>query len=446
MRQALTLLLTTFSLPSLSALPALAEDLVTLKNGDHFVGKISGLSDGFIEIVSPHSEAPLSIVSEELHELSFARNEDTTEAEDPLSQQQVINLRNGDSLPGEIIALDDKKLKFKTWFAGELSISRSQIDSIFYETAPQRLIYQGPKVLSNWKQDDNWGFNENAFRSNGRGSLSKDLELPEDFIYRFQLEWKSTPNLRIHICTSAELGRENKDGYYLSFNSQGLQLQRVLQDKETDAARFLNLGRPNFSLDQITNRTATIEMRVSRSTHTIYLYVNQDFAGEFTDPGEPPAGEGVIFESQSSNRRQYTIQGIKLHEWDSKTRNLNREKHEKKSADTVATDEGDLYTGDIRKRVIVGENPIYEVKIDLADQPIPIPENRCSALYFKKEKLSEIPKSAYLLELSSGGSLSLSGITLGEKDMVADHPWLGKLKLDRQVLQELSRQKKGDTK
>ena len=157
-------------------------------------------------------------------------------------------------------------------------------------------------------------------------------------------------------------------------------------------------------------------------------------------------GEGVIFESQNSNRRQYTIQGIKLHEWDSKTRNLNREKHEKKSADTVATDEGDLYTGDIRKRLIVDDNPIYEVKIDLTDQPVPIPENRCSALYFKKEELSEIPESAYLLELTSGGSLSLSEVTLGEKDLTANHPCLGKLKLDRRVLRELSNQKKGGAK
>lgn len=440
-RQALTLLLTSFFLPDL---PALAEDLVTLKNGDHFVGEISGLSEGFIEIASPHSEAPLSILSGELHELSFAQTE--AEAEDIPGHQQVINLRNGDSLPGEVIALDDKNLKFKTWFAGDLSIPRTQIDSIFYETAPQRLIYQGPKVLSNWKQDDNWGFTENAFRSNGRGSLSKDLKLPEDFIYRFQLEWKSTPNLRIHFCTSAELGQENKDGYYLSFISQGFQIQRVLKNEDNDTTRFLNLGRPNFPLDQITNRTATIEMRVSRSTHTIYLYVNQNFAGEFTDPSEPPEGTGVIFESQSSSRRQYTIQGIKVHEWDSKTRNLNREKHEKKSTDTVATDEGDLYTGKIRKRVIVDEKPIYEVKIDLADQPVPIPENRCSALYFKKEELSKIPASAYLLELVGGGSLSISGITLGENDLTAEHPWLGELKLDRRVLGELLRQKKGDAK
>ena len=433
-----TLLLTSLYLTAF----AIANDLVVLKNGDHFIGKISGLSEGLIEITSPHSENPLSLLSEHLHELSF---EQSDAGDIPISHQ-VMTLRNGDSFPGEVTGLDEKTLKFDTWFAGELSIPRTQIESVYYEAAPQRLIYQGPKILTDWDQDDNWGMDGTAFQSNGRGSISRDLKLPEDFILQFRIEWKTSPNIRIHFCTEASVGANNKDGYYLSANSQGLQLQRVVTTEDEETARYLDLGRPNLRLDQLKERKATIEMRVSRSNRIIYLYLNGDFAGLYTDPGKAPAGSSVIFESQSSSRRQFKVSSIKLHEWDSKTRNLNREKHEKKSADTIATDEGDLYTGEIRQRILADERARYQVKIDLADQPVPIPEDRCSALYFKKVEIEQAPESTFEAALLNGGRLSLSDIELQEKDLTAQHPWLGELQLDRRILQELTRSQNATSK
>ena len=279
-------------------------------------------------------------------------------------------------------------------------------------------------------------------QSNGRGSISRDMKLPEDFIFKFGIEWKTSPNIRIHFCTRSSVGANNKDGYYLSVNSQGLQLQRVVTNEDDESARYLNLGRPNFRLDQLNSRKATIEMRISRSTRTVYLYINGDFTGLYTDPGEAPAGSSVIFESQSSSRRQFKVNSIMLHEWDSKTRNLNREKHEKKSSDTIATDEGDLYTGEIRQRVHSDERALYQVKIDIADQAVPIPEKRCSALYFKKVEIEKAPQSTFEAALHNGGRLCLSEIVIREKDLTAKHPWLGVLKIDRRILQELSSSKK----
>ncbi len=50
---------------------AFANDLIILKNGDRFSGTIVGLSSGLVQIQSPHSDQPWSIVSDDLENLSF---------------------------------------------------------------------------------------------------------------------------------------------------------------------------------------------------------------------------------------------------------------------------------------------------------------------------------------------------------------------------------------
>ena len=433
----LTLLISALSLP------AFAGDLITLNNGDHFTGKISGLSDGVIELISPHSETPLSIMSEELRELSF----EPAPAGDTKNHRHLVNLRNGDSIPGDVSALDDQKLTLHTWYAGDLAISRSLIQSVFFEAAPQRLIYEGPDAITNWQQDDNWRTNDDSFSSNGRGSLSRDLELPEDFIVSFDLAWKSTPSFRFHFCTESNIGSDNKDGFYLSLTSQGFVLNRMIPDDGSGKPRIQGLSGPNIRADEFKGNRVIVELRVARSQKVTYLYLNGNYAGQYTDPGaDSPSGNRLIFESRNSTRRQYAVRSIEVREWDAVTRRLNREKQLEEESDTLATDEGDLFTGQIHSRKVVDDRAVYQMKIPLSDRPVMIPENRCSVLYFTEAEVTDPVASPYELALATGGSLSLSGITLGKKEMTAKHPWLGELTLDRRILREMKNSNKSSKK
>lgn len=414
------------------SLSSSAEDLVTLKNGDHFTGKISGLSKGIIELTSPHSETPLSIISEELSSLTFSPKP----TQDAPEHRQLVNLRNGDALPGNVSALNDQTLTLHTWFAGELEIPRNLIDSLYFEAAPQRLIYQGPDDLSKWSQDDGWRTSNNKFYASGSGSLARDFELPEDYLVSFDLTWKSTPSFRFHFGTQASTGRDNDNGYYLNLTSGGFTLERV--EKIDAKPQLRSLGGPNIPANDFEDNKATVELRISRSQKVIYLYLNGDFAGQYYDPVTlAPSGGQIIFESRSSSSRQYTIENIVIREWDSMTRRLNRETHIDEETDTLATDEGDLFTGEIYRREMVDERAIYRMKIPLSKDPVPIPEDRCSVLYFLKSELSEPTESTYQVTISTNGSLSLSDLILSDADMKAKHPLLGDLTLDRRVLRDL---------
>ncbi|MGJ8695302.1 MAG: hypothetical protein ACSHYF_03230 [Verrucomicrobiaceae bacterium] len=419
---------------SILSLTALAEDSVTFHNGDHLTGKVVGLSDGFIRLKSPHSEAPLEILSKELKSLSFEKR-DLTEL--PTHPHQV-NLRNGDVIPGEISGLNDKALELQTWFAGPISIPRNQIDSVYYGVTPQRLLYSGPKELNDWTHDDDWEFNKDTLRSNDRGSIGRNMNLPDRFIFSTVVSWQNSPNLRIHFCSDATDGQKNTEAYYLQLNSQGIQIYRNVPSEDGKSSHPVILGGTTKRANDFTKRQALIEVRVDRSTNRIILYTDGERQGEATDPHPVPTGSNIIFESQSSGRQQATVSKIEIREWDAVTQLLRREPRTDKSTDTLATDEGDRYSGQILERIDHKGKPAFKVQSPLLEQAIFIPEDRSSVLYFAQDELPGEKKASYSLSLSGNGKLKLSEITLSDDKLQASHPWLGKLTLDRRALNAIS--------
>ena len=419
----------------LAVAPLVAEDQVMLKNGDHFSGTVVGLSAGFVKLQSPHSTTPLEVKSQELQNLSF---KEIPTSELPVDGHQ-LNLRNGDIIPGKVTGLDKDTLQLETWFAGPLSIPRTQVNSLFYGVAPQRLLYQGPASREEWDTNEEWEFRNDSLSSNSKSSISRDLELPPSFIFRFHLRWASTPNLRIYFCTDADTGQENENGYYLSFTSRGADLYRTLPpEEEGKPIQQLNLGSSSKRSRDFQNRQANVELRVDRVSRRIYLYLDDRLQGSFFDPHPAPSGTKIIFDSLTSVRRQVTISSIKLRQWDAITQRLRLEPRQDEKNDTLTTDDGDRYSGQIIKRVTTGDSSSFQVKSPLLPQAIQIPEPRASILYFKKGDLPKASEASFLLSLASGGRLKLSDIQLSSDKLSGTHPWLGKLTLDRRIVSEIS--------
>ena len=142
-----------------------ANDQISLKNGDLFFGKVIALKGGLIELQNPHSEAPLKILNKNLIKLNFSADYSEKETPDELPKNsQELYLRNGDSIPGEVVGLTPTHLSFQTWFAGLLEIPREQIDSVFFGVTPQRNIFRGPIGIEGWSQENNgrWRYEDGA--------------------------------------------------------------------------------------------------------------------------------------------------------------------------------------------------------------------------------------------------------------------------------------------
>ena len=420
---------------------ATGTDLVTLENGDLFEGNVVGLSDNTISLTSPHSSSPLKIVGENLRHIQFDNGDLTKNP----THSQLIHLKNGDSLPGQVTALDDSTLTFDTWFAGALRISRKHVDSVYFGVTPQKVTFQGPTGTDGWDiDDDEWSFFNSTLGSNKRGSIGRNLTLPEDFIFSTTVNWNNSPQLQIFLCTEdttidPDRGTNN---YLINFNTSGLEVRRQLS-KEEKGSRYHSLISTKLNLNNFKSgkKEITVELRVNRREGEVHLYLDGEYIKHGVDPKPPPTGQCVIFNSNSSNRRDLSLKNIILKEWDTVTQNLRREARVDEKSDTIATNDGDRYCGVVSNLNLIEEQKNFTVNVPLLENPLSIPLDQCVVLYFSDNDDALVNRPPFKLSMHSGGSLSLSEVSLGSNSLEASHPALGNLKLDRRILSEITRHK-----
>lgn len=426
----------TASLGFLTLLSAVG-DLVALKTGEVFTGEVAALSEGIITVNSPHSNQPLRIWNNQLQKLRFDINNST---EIPKNSQR-INLRNQDTLPGEIVALSDTHVSVETWFAGLLEIPREQIDSIFFGVTPQETIYRGPKDLSSWQGNENqWELTSGRLSSRDRGSIGKDFNLPENFIFSTKFTWENSPNLRIHLCSESvtKAGEAGTNSYLLYINSQGIQIKRVSpHPKEESRLLYQTLSSYESRLSDISAQVIDLECRVDRSNRSVQLSVNGEDIPTGFDPSEPPRGTYIVFESLSSNRRDTQIEDIHVQKWDTQTQRFRAEPRASDTSDTLTVDDGDRFSGAILSLNTQPGEESFVISCPQSEAPLTIPVKNCSVMYFSKK--DSLPESTgdYYLELQTGGRLTIANIKLGSTHLEANHPWLGPLTLDRRIMSSI---------
>jgi len=431
------------SLTMASLCTAQADDQISLKNGDLFFGKVIALQGGLIELQTPHSEAPLKILNKDLIKLNFSASHSAKETPDELPKNsQELYLRNGDSIPGEVVGLNKTHLSFQTWFAGLLEIPRDQIDSVFFGVTPQRTIFRGPIGIEGWSQENNgqWRYENGALTSRDKGFIGRDLKLPKNFIFGADISWESSPNIRIHLCTDEAKPKTDGTGnsYLLNLNSGGVQVRRVMP-AGTNGPKFKTLITSTRAPGNKGSNTCQLELRVDRETRILQLYLNGEKLGQGIDPTDSPEGSALLFESMSSVGSDNSISNIFLHEWDTTTQLLRREPRAEDELDTLSVDDGDRFSGRILSYSPADPTKPFTVQTPLSPNPITIPLENCAVMYFTKGTNTPKSKGQYYLALRTGGKLSLSGIQLGADKLKANHPWLGELEIDRVVMLSISK-------
>jgi hypothetical protein len=422
-----------------------ANDQVSLKNGDLFFGKVIALTGGLIELQTPHSESPLKIVNEDLIRLNFSgANAESKATEELPKNSQELFLRNGDSIPGEVVGLTSTHLSFQTWFTGLLEIPREQIDSVFFGVTPQRNVFRGPVGIEGWSQGNNgrWRYEDGTLTSRDKGFIGRDLQLPKNFIFSTEISWESSPNIRIHLCTEDPEPQDDgtSNSYLLNLNSGGIQVKRVMP-AGARGPKFQTLITSSQNLQNMSSKSCQIELRVDRTTKILQLYLDGEKLGQGVDPTESPEGSSLLLESLSSGSSDNNVSNIMVHEWDTTTQLLRREPRAEDELDTLSVDDGDRFSGKIISYDPTLPTKPFTVKTPLSPDPISIPLENCAVMYFTKGENSRKSTGQYNLALRTGGKLTLSGIQLGAEKLKANHPWLGKLEIDRRVMQSISKGK-----
>lgn len=416
-----------------ASFPLAAKDRVNLKDGSTLRGTVRGIEgDHKITIDSELSAKPIHIRGDALRSISFDVAQQRGAHQ---GHPQRLHLINGDILPGKLLSLDETQLSYHTWYAGDLTIKRSHAKSIDFGVAPQKMVYSGPKPLTEWIDNDDWEYEDGRLMCDTSGTIAAEKVLPKQFIMRFRLEWENSPNFRIYFCDDYLKRTGSADRYYFEFNSAGSQLKR--QTAEGDR-RWFTLAQSHRRPEEFRGRGVNVELRVDRERRRIFVYLNGEKLERAGDPIDSiPTGTGIMLQSQAGGDLKNIVSRLEIFEWDAITELRRNEGHDDPKTDGLVDVEGQHISGTAKKmeeeegmRRIVFESPFN-------NEALKVRTNRISSLYFKTAENAPDGHAPIKFDLRGGGELQLSSLALGDKTLTATHPLLGALTLNRESLEQL---------
>ena len=316
-------------------------DLLRFTNGDQLHGSYLGVKPGpVVSWVREDVGGPVEFQTTRLRHIVLHGGR----PQNPLPYLSHVSLANGDRIPGTITSLADEVLTIDSPCAGLLRIPRRQITMISPNPLGGRVFYHGPFHTDDWfnvdtehpeglhdpepaadKEEENgkppavWEFSGASWywQDDGGGTaLIRREGMPERAMLRFQLAWKSRMALAIAFHADfkrpkPENGEDGKsapprfsagdssalpwlfgNAYVLQLNSNYLMLTRSTVDAEGKPS----IDRIRSNINQLRlgdSGKALVELRASRTSGHISLFVDDEFVVQWSEGGDelPGAGE-----------------------------------------------------------------------------------------------------------------------------------------------------------
>ncbi len=350
-------------------------DLLRFTNGDQLHGTYLGIRQGPQAIWQREDlAAPVEFKTSQLRHIVLHGGR----ALKSLTSLSHVALVNGDRIPGIITSLDDETVTLRTSYAGVVRIPRNQVEMLAPSPLGGRIHYHGPFVEDEWsmahasfpdgmptvvpdqagKAGDpkdipgRWVFSGSAWfwqnKVSGTALLRKDA-MPDKAILRFDLAWKNRLSIAIgfhsdfaHAMPDKEGNHENEavgrpvrfvpgdstalpmlfgNSYVLHVFSSHLMLYRTSVNGEGVAG----IGRVQVNANNVRlgdSGNATFEIRSNRDTGQITLFIDDEFAAQWSDAGdakldtperaEKGSGFGFVVQAENSAVR---VSDVMVAEW-----------------------------------------------------------------------------------------------------------------------------------
>lgn len=292
----------------ISSVFAVDDEFSTIRfsNNDQLTGTLNELSPERLVWKSSVLEKPTPFLLDHVVDVTLPGGLPETTA----GHEASVSLTNGDLLRGQIASVSDEMVELDTWFAGRMKLNRLMITDIKIADLPD-FLYRGPSGMAGWVQSADppaWSYQGAGFRSNGTGSIARDVHLPDECTVAFDVAWRGSLSLKL-VLFSKELETESPDsGYEITFQP------RVMQLRNCKTKRFIGLSRNGAILQEV--EQARIEIRASLKSGKICMFINGEIVEIWTDPDvtREDAGTGIHFIAMNSAPVQ--ISRIEAGKWD----------------------------------------------------------------------------------------------------------------------------------
>lgn len=422
-----------YLLPVAFALSGAEADEILL-DGGKLTGAITGIdASGAMVLQTQLAAAPVGVRSAAIRKVIFSAPPDNSRKQDG-----IIELSNGDKLPGDIKSYLDGSFEISTWYAGTLRLPRAAVSAVHFGVRKDQSLFSGPGQLGDWQIHEGWVIEDNDLVAKSPGIIRRVLNLPDSFRYRGHVSWagqeQNQPNLQIFFAESAAADNRKADCYYLQFSYAGFELKRQnSQGKSWNSIHAFNLRPEDFPKSEF-----DFEIRLNRAgaQPVLELLLNGESKGRFLDVSTSPAtGGGIAF--RSYERAELHISGLEITSWDAKGDIFRSEDRGDTTKDSVIYDKGQRAAGELLEIRAAAPTAKVIFKSPLAGR-LELPADVVSSVFLAKTKVPETPQP-FVISLRGGGSL-LAALRPSQGDHITLlHPLAGTLAIPRSAIAMIER-------
>lgn len=292
--------------------------------------------------ISPSFKDPVAFKQAKMLEMRLA-----PEPSDPQGTSfALLTLNNGDSLRGELSAMDDSTVTLRTTYAGDLKFRREMVDGLRIIQRPAVLV--APKG-SEWKFEPSegaWSAQGNNLVTQGQGNASLALEYPERFRLGFDLEWKS--GLRFHVLFLANQEQGEAGGGYDLYCQERYVYMRKREGNGAIRAQGGAFIGPTANLTDFSEKDKLrLELVADTRSGYVALLLDGRTVQEWTDPTPIPHHAASRLQFSSEDGQQMRVSRITLSPWDGNIEALSIEDPTRKAADSPDAQQLVLRNGDV---------------------------------------------------------------------------------------------------
>ncbi|GHC51871.1 hypothetical protein [Roseibacillus persicicus] len=292
-----------------------------------------------------------------------------------------------DVMKAELLGFDDKTVKLRTWYAGELTLKRSMLHSIEVSNESPAII-NGPGRIEDWQpieSPDAWRIEGTNLISEARGSIARELnDLPDKVLLEFDLAYEYAPYLRLHFF--ADSGEEliPRTGYSISIQRGSMNFLKKVDNRSQPLQMNIFGQRHDFQEEDVTQ----VAIYIDRKKGSFSLYIDGNVISSAVDP--EPLLENNWWHLSTLHGREQTLSNFAIRPWDG---NLPERKDylSYRQELPVEGEQVELQNGD----TIVGKATAIEsgkLAIETEYVPVAVPISRLSSFQITSPEEREEPR------------------------------------------------------
>jgi len=399
-------------------------DTLLFRNGDMLRGSLlSVLPESAVRWSHPDAKQPIEFALTNVVQIKLVGKPAGTTKEGGA----IVRLTNGDELRGEIVSLDAEKLTLATWYAGQVQIQRTMLQSIVPQTATRATLLAELTGTDGWvrPQGDNaWTYRNGAFVSATAGSIGRDLKMGDRMRMDFDLSWRNFPYLQVGLYTD-NLENLYGNSYMLQISGNTVYLQRGR------ARNFNNLG-GSVNLENFQQRgRAKLTVLVDKPKRSVTLLVDGVMAKQWVDPAEfAGGGTGLMFQSQGQGPMR--LANLAVTDWDGEL-DTGGSKAAAKQEDIIRFVNNDKVSGQLKSIA----NKL--ISFGTAFATLDIPAERAVEIEFATEKAERARRQTQDVRavFHDGGGVTVALEKLDDQSLVGTSENFGKRTFARSAFREL---------